>query len=111
MNVNGAIINGRKYSAHTLERMAPDTLEVRAILNTRANQLAQNLGFNAGTKEYYDLVKKYIDPRNIPPMVVEDAIINGQKIAGHSPGTWVHETNKVRVITNNNGDVITVIGK
>ncbi|WP_179877681.1 hypothetical protein [Bacillus pseudomycoides] len=35
----GGVINGRKYSEHALERMAPDTVEIRAELNTRAREI------------------------------------------------------------------------
>ncbi|WP_409026085.1 hemagglutinin repeat-containing protein [Gallibacterium anatis] len=108
INIKGDIIYGRKYSAHALERMAPNTLEVRAELSSRAHDLAIKQGLIPGTKEYYTLVNKYVDPRNIPPLVVEDAIKNGTKVIGRN-NTFIYESNRVKVITNNNGDVITVI--
>lgn len=37
----GGSINGRKYSEHALERMAPDTIEVRAELTKRARERAE----------------------------------------------------------------------
>ncbi|EAC6301932.1 hypothetical protein EBB10_11790, partial [Listeria monocytogenes] len=111
LNKNGANINGRYYSGHALERMAPDTPVVRAALNTRAQEIAKNKGLVPGTKDYYDFVKNYIQPRNIPPSVVEDAISNGVKTPGNQINTWKYETNDVIVIKNNSGDVITVIPK
>ncbi|OEP78492.1 hypothetical protein AJM98_10455 [Listeria monocytogenes] len=111
LNKNGANINGRYYSGHALERMAPDTPVVRAELNTRAQEIAKNKGLVPGTKDYYDFVKNYIQPRNIPPSVVEDAISNGVKTPGNQINTWKYETNDVIVIKNNSGDVITVIPK
>ncbi|ENA1576546.1 hypothetical protein ABFW39_002976 [Listeria monocytogenes] len=111
LNKNGANINGRYYSGHALERMAPDTPAVRAELNTRAQEIAKNKGLVPGTKDYYDFVKNYIQPRNIPPLVVEDAISNGVKTPGNQINTWKYETNDVIVIKNNSGDVITVIPK
>ncbi|CAH1190388.1 hypothetical protein PAECIP111893_00307 [Paenibacillus plantiphilus] len=66
----GDTINGRKYSEHALERMAPNTIEVRAELTTRAKQSAQSKGLIPGTKEYNDYIKKYVDSRGFPPMVM-----------------------------------------
>lgn len=108
---NGAIINGRNYTIHAMQRMAPDTPEVRAILESRAKATAVAEGLEPGTQKYADFIKNYSQPRNIPPMVVEDAIKNGIKSVGNSPGTWVYETIDVKIIVNVNGDVITVIPK
>ncbi|WP_246140949.1 hypothetical protein [Bacillus marasmi] len=107
----GGRINGRKYSQHALERMAPDIPEVRATLTNRAIKRAEDLGFKPQTKEFSDFIKKYVDPRDIPPLVIEDAIINTKKIPGNRNGTFVHETQDVKVIINEAGDVITVIPK
>ena len=60
---------------------------------------------------YSSFVDKYVDPRGIPPSVVEDAIINGTKSPGNKPGTFVYETIDIRVVSNENGDIITVIPK
>lgn len=111
LNKNGAIINGRKYSGHALERMAPDTPAIRAQLNTRAQEIAKGKGYVPGTKEYNDVIKGYIQPRNVPPLVVEDTIKNGVKTAGNQINTWKFETGDVTVIINDLGDVITVIPK
>ncbi|KYG92202.1 hypothetical protein A0U40_04470 [[Bacillus] sp. KCTC 13219] len=107
----GGEINGRNYSKHALERMAPDTSEVRAALTSRAIEKAKELGYKPQTKEFSDFIKKYVDPRNIPPSVIEDAIMNSKKIPGNRSGTFVHETRDVKVIINEAGDVITVIPK
>ena len=111
MPEGGEIINGRKYSQHALERMAPDTPEVRAEQYARATEIAKEHGLQPGTYEYSSFVDKYVDPRGIPPSVVEDAIINGTKSPGNKPGTFVYETIDIRVVSNENGDIITVIHK
>ena len=111
MSKGGGEINGRKYSQHALERMAPDIPEIKATLTSRAIKKAEELGFKPQTKEFNDFVKKYVDPRNIPPSVIEDAIMNTKKIPGNRSGTFVHETLDVKVIINEAGDVITVIPK
>ena len=109
MPEGGGIMHGREYSQHAMERMAPDTPEVRAELNMRAEKLAQSKGLQVGTQEYYQFCQKYVDPRGIPPLVVEDAIINTTAIAGHTAGTYVHQTADVKVIINAFGKVITVM--
>jgi prefoldin subunit 5 len=111
MDEAGSIINGRRYSKHALERMAPNTSEVRAELYKRATNIAKSKGLEPTTKEYSDFVNKYVDPRNIPPMVIEDAVKNTTAIPGNTAGTFLHETESVKVVVNENGDVITVIPK
>lgn len=111
MPKGGEVINGRKYSQHALERMAPDTPEVRAEQYARATKLAQDRGLQPGTPEYSTFVDKYVDPRGIPPSVVEDAIANGTQTPGNTPNTFVYDTSDIRVVVNENGDVITVIPK
>lgn len=109
MSKGGGTINGREYSEHALERMAPDTPEVRAELNTRAVERAREAGLTPGTAEYNEYVNKQIDPRGVPPMVIEDAIKNAEPIPGASPNTFIHQTQDVMVIVNETGKVITVI--
>ena len=107
----GGIINGREYSQHAMERMAPDTPQVRAELSRRAEKAATQRGLQVGTQEYYEYCKKYVDPRNIPPSVIEDAISSTKGIPGNRPGTFVHETVDVKIVINCDGKVITVIPK
>ena len=38
MTEGGGVINGREYSQHAMERMAPDTPTVRAELSRRAEK-------------------------------------------------------------------------
>gem|GEM_PF-3380105 len=109
MPKGGGTIGGRRYSEHALERMAPNTPEVRAELTTRANQRAAEQGLKPGTKEYNDFINKRVDPRGITPSVVEDTIKNGIKTPGNTQGISVYQSDRVRVVTNANGDVITVI--
>lgn len=111
MSKGGAEINGRNYSQHALERMAPDIPQVKATLTSRAVKKAKELEYKPQTKEFSNFIKKYVDPRNIPPSVIEDAIMNTKKIPGNRSGTFVHETKDVKVIINGSGDVITVIPK
>ena len=111
MSVGGGNINGRRYSQHAMERMAPNTPEVKAELYQRATKIAKEKGLVPQTKEYSTFIDKYVDPRNIPPSVIEDAIKNTKPIPGNRPDTFVHATDSVKVITNGNGDVITVIPK
>ncbi|MED3657901.1 LXG domain-containing protein [Bacillus velezensis] len=108
---NGGVINNRHYSQHALERMAPNRPEVRAELFSRATKKATKLGLRPQTIEYKHFINKYIDPRNIPPSVIEDAIKNNKAIPGNKPGTFVHSTEDVQVVLNASGDVITVIPK
>jgi hypothetical protein len=77
MPEGGGYINGRWYSQHALERMAPDTPLTRAILQERA----RNSPKITSDKEYL----AYVDPRGVPPMVVEDIILNGERYAGSLP--------------------------
>lgn len=111
MTEGGGVINGREYSQHAMERMAPDTPQVRAELSRRAEKAAEQLGYKPGTQKYYEFCKKYVDPRNIPPSVIEDAIASTKPVAGKTTGTFVHETADVKVIVNANGKVVTVIPK
>ena len=111
MTEGGGVINGREYSQHAMERMAPDTPTVRAELSKRAEKAAQQKGLEVGTKEYYEYCTKYVDPRNIPPSVIEDAISSSKAISGNRPDTFIHETLDVKVVINSNGKVITVIPK
>ncbi len=101
MPEGGGYINGRWYSQHALERMAPDTPEVREILGKRA----EKLGKIPGTDDF----KKYIDPRGIPPMVVEDIIQNGERYAGSLPDRENFTNGELTVIvTKDSNKVITV---
>ena len=78
----GGTINGREYSQHAMERMAPDTPQVRAELSRRAEKAATQRGLKVETQEYYEYCKKYVDPRNIPPSVIEEAISSTKGISG-----------------------------
>ena len=93
----GARINGRWYTEHALERMAPRTPEVMAELEVRALNRAAKEGCLPQTKEFGRWMEKHHpDPRNIPPSVVEAEIAK--------PGST-----SIRVELNNKGDVITVM--
>ena len=107
----GGKIQGVEYSQHALERMAPNTAEVRAELSTRAANKAIQLGYIPGSEEYYNFVKKYVDPRGIPPIVIKNAIQTTTPTLGSKPGTFIHETDNIKVIVNNHDEVITVVPK
>ena len=107
----GVIINGIEYSQHALERMAPNNSSVIAQLSRRAEKILEQNGYKLGTDEYNKFFNKYVYPRVIPPMVVEDALKNGVKDNGNKVGTFIYTTNDVVVITNDLNKVITVIPK
>ena len=100
MPETGRVINGRYYGKHALERMAPDTIQVRAELTSRALKK----GYRPGDPDFI----KYVNPRNIPPIVIEHAIKTGEKIPGRTIDTLVYIGDKVKVVTNLSGDVVTV---
>ena len=93
----GAYINGRRYTEHALERMAPRTPEVIADLERRAIERARAEGFTPGTREFKEWWGDFgPDPRGVPSMVIEAEIARPRSTS-------------VRVITNHAGDVVTVI--
>lgn len=93
----GANIGGRWYTEHALERMAPRTPEVMALLERRALDRASREGLQPGTRALQTWWNKHRpSPRGVPPRAVEAEIAN--------PGTT-----GVRVILSSNGDVVTVI--
>lgn len=61
--------------------------------------------------EYNTFINKQIDPREIPPQVINDAINNTPVITVKYPDTFMHQSTDATVIINGNGDVITVIPK
>jgi len=93
----GATINGRWYTEHALERMAPRTPEVMAELEVRALNRSAKEGCLPQTKEFGKWMEKHHpDPRNIPPSVIEAEIAR--------PGST-----SIRVELNQKGDVVTVM--
>jgi len=93
----GALIGGRWYTEHALERMAPKTLQVMAELEKRALLRAQKAGVRPGTAEFKAWWKSMgPNPRGIPTSIVEAEIRN--------PGST-----SVRVIMNSRGHVVTVM--
>lgn len=73
----GMRINGRWYTEHALERMAPDTPLIRAELTTRVVKRLERLGIKPGSVAYekaFAKAMKKVDPRGIPPSVVEAEI-------------------------------------
>ena len=105
----GKYINGRYYTQHALERMAPDIPEVRDFLVQKYHKIAtEECGYKPGTKDYIGFMKDKVNPRGIPPMVVENAIRHGKRQPGKNPGTWDYITSDVKVVVNERGDVVTV---
>ena len=100
MPTSGKKINGRFYTKHALERMAPDIPQVRAELEARA--------IKNGYSRSSDQFKKYIQPRNIPPSVVEHVIQHGVREINEAKGTLTYILDGVKVVTNIAGDVVTV---
>jgi hypothetical protein len=110
MPETGKVINGRFYTKHALERMAPDTPQVKAELFDRALEEAAKKGYKPGTEKFSECINEYIQPRNIPPFVVEETIKSAKPIEGF-PGTWNYMANGIKVVLNTNGDVVTVFPK
>lgn len=92
----GCFHNGRWYSGHALERMAPDTEEMRALLQARTEKRAQASGIEVGTDAFKAwLIKNEPQLREILPAEVEAAIAHPHAM-------------DLNVITSEEGDVITV---
>lgn len=98
----GMRINGRWYTEHALERMAADTPQVRAELGARISSRLMRAGLRPDSPAWracFDRAASKIDPRGVPPSVVEAEIAR--------PGS----TN-VKVIKAKRGQVVvTVIPK
>lgn len=95
----GLRIGGRWYTEHALERMAPDTPQIRAQLTTRVGARLERLGIGPGHPAYERVLARAlqrIDPRGVPPSVVEAEILR--------PGS----TN-VRVITARRKQVVVTV--
>jgi hypothetical protein len=95
----GMKINGRYYTEHALERMAPDTPQVRAEIRTRAMERLRKLGITENSPAWDACLKRAlqkIDPRGVPPSVVEAEI--------SAPGST-----SVRVITAQRGQVVITV--
>jgi subtilisin family serine protease len=95
----GTWINGRWYTEHALERMAPDTPQIRAELRVRARTRLQRLGVGPEHPAYERVMAKAlvrIDPRGVPPSVVEAEIVR--------PGST-----GVKVITAKQGRVVVTV--
>jgi hypothetical protein len=94
----GMLINGRWYTEHALERMAPKTPQVQAELALRAAKRLERLGLKS-TPAYDACLKsalKEIKPRGVPPSVVEAEIMK--------PGST-----SVRVITAKGGRIVVTV--
>ncbi|MGU3370289.1 hypothetical protein [Bacillus mycoides] len=104
----GGGIDGRKYTEHALERMASDTIQVRAELTKRARERAERKGYPFGSKEYVNELKG-VDPRGVTPSVVEEIIKHATKKPGNKPGLWQYDGKDVRVVLNDSGDVVSVV--
>lgn len=73
----GMSINGRWYTEHALERMAPDTPQIRAEIRARTMARVRKLGLEPNSPAYDPVLTKAlkrIDPRGVPPSVVENEI-------------------------------------
>ena len=95
----GMKIGNRWYTEHALERMAPNTPQVRAQIRTQVTARLKRLGFKPGHPAYDKVLHKAlqkIDPRGVPPSVVEAELLR--------PGS----TN-VRVISANRKQVVVTV--
>lgn len=67
---------------------------------------------NIGGRDYSGHALDRMQGRGVPPSAVENAIQNGTKSPGNTPGTTVHTgSNGVTVVTGNGGRVVTVISR
>ncbi|MDH6147464.1 hypothetical protein OKW46_001386 [Paraburkholderia sp. WSM4179] len=95
----GIRINDRWYTEHALERMAPDTAEIRALMRTRAGERLRRIGIVEGSTEWNLCLKRAlekINPRGVPPSVVEAEIAQ-------------RGSTSVRVITAYRGQVVITV--
>ncbi|OHS93469.1 hypothetical protein TRFO_40258 [Tritrichomonas foetus] len=92
---DGMMFNGRKYSGHALERMAPDCEIVKKVLQERYDEICQ--ACKASGKTFKDW-KSYYQPRGISPNVVEDIIKNSKPLDNYElvNGTLVKSADKIR---------------
>jgi hypothetical protein len=96
----GKWINGRWYTEHALERMAPDTPQIRAELVQRLAARLQRIGIGPNHPAYGPAMARgvsRIDPRGVSPSVVEAEIAN--------PGS----TSACVITARGGGVVVTVI--
>jgi hypothetical protein len=70
---------------------------------------AKSKGYVVGSDEYIDEIIAYVQPRDIPPSVVENAILSTKPFIGNKPGTLTYITDDIKVITDFSGKVITVM--
>lgn len=95
----GTWINGRWYTEHALERMAPDIPQVRAQLRTRIGARLRRLGIESGHPAWDRVLARAfadLNPRGVPPSIVEAEIAR--------PGS----TN-VQVVTADRGHVVITV--
>jgi hypothetical protein len=95
----GMYINGRWYTEHALERMAPDTPQIRAELVSRLATRLQRIGIGPTHPAYAPAMARglsRVDPRGVSPSVVEAEIAH--------PGST-----SVRVITARGGQVVVTV--
>ena len=60
-------------------------------------------------ESFHKKLSRQGEKRRVPPSAVENVIKNGTKNPGNTAGTTVHVSSDVKVVTNSNGKVITVI--
>jgi GH25 family lysozyme M1 (1,4-beta-N-acetylmuramidase) len=95
----GMRISGRWYTEHALERMAPDTPQVRAEIRARVVARLERIGIkidNPAFKKILDKALEKIDPRGVPPSVVESEIAK-------------RGSTNMRVITARRGQVVVTV--
>ena len=64
---------------------------------------------NVSYESFHKKLSRQGEKRKVPPSAVENAIKNGTKNSGNTAGTTVRVSSDVKVVTNSNGKVITVI--
>lgn len=113
---NGCFHNGRRYSAHALERMSPDTPEMNNIISARIAAKAERKDLVTGTEEWRIFFQENKpDLRGILPEEIEEAIANGAYIYSHDENQtaarmnaeFMTSRNDLIAVINENDEVIT----
>lgn len=96
---HGKEIDGIYFTHHALERMSPDTPEVRSQLEARALRK----GLTRGTTAF----NTYVQPRGITPEQVIETITLGELITTHR-GAVIYRRNGIKVVVaQDDGTIIT----
>ncbi|MBK9058308.1 MAG: hypothetical protein IPL82_10890 [Elusimicrobia bacterium] len=108
--ITWGIVQAYKYWSRVDDGGVPASCPIGRRGNPMSVPGPKNPRTNIGGREYSGHAQDQMQGRGIPPSPVEEAIQNGEKAPGNDPGTTEHydPNNDITVVTNQNGDVITV---